>query len=148
MWSRGDKREKDQVGIKEISSSLWLKSSDSRRWREWEREGWEGWNATTKIKISPLADETSTMERHREREKDREREREKEKEGKSNTKSDGPKSRMYRANSDRFYCRCLLLSNHEQDHQLLKKGIYDSLLCYIVPLFFFFTFSHEMAWLT
>ena len=85
------------------------------------------------------------MERHREREKDREREREKEKEGKSNTKSDGPKSRMYRANSDRFYCRCLLLSNHEQDHQLLKKGIYDSLLCYIVPLFFFFTFSHEMA---
>lgn len=38
---RGDEREKDQVWIKEISLSVWLKSSDSQRQRIWEGNGWK-----------------------------------------------------------------------------------------------------------
>lgn len=36
---RGDEREKDQVWIKEIGLSVWLKSSDSQRQRIWEGNG-------------------------------------------------------------------------------------------------------------
>lgn len=47
---RGDKREKDQVWIKEIILSVQLKPSDSKRQRIWEREGLEDNKMTSKIK--------------------------------------------------------------------------------------------------